>query len=174
MRSPQTPTLLTTAGVLCAMFAPSLVQAQVTLDSTVVFDSATSLYTYSYSVVNGSSIDLALVDIPVVANPAAVSSIVVPTGYQSAFDSGLGLVDFSPVLGATGFAPNSTVSGFEIVSSFKPNQEFFSGLDSQGNSFRGVTTAPGSVPEPGTLALGLTTLVTGAGLSLRRRSRRTA
>jgi len=103
-----------------------------------------------------------------------VSSIVVPTGYQSAFDSGLGLVDFSPVLGATGFAPNSTVSGFEIVSSFKPNQEFFSGLDSQGNSFRGVTTAPGSVPEPGTLALGLTTLVTGAGLSLRRRSRRTA
>ena len=58
------PRLLVTA--LAAALSAGITQAQVSVPSTVNFNSGTGIYTYSYSVLNnGPTFDLAILNVPV-------------------------------------------------------------------------------------------------------------
>lgn len=171
-RPPLSVRLLTLAGVLCALAAPGTVRAQVSVTPTVTGNFP--LFTYSYSVVNLTPLDLAIISVDMLANPLAVQNPVAPPGFLISFDPGFGtlffLEDADPLTLPT-FAPGSTVSGFTFQSPFGPTAGSFNALDINGNSFTGQTLAAATVPEPGTLLLGLA-----PGLLLmirRRRSHRT-
>lgn len=129
------------------------VSAQVLVTPTVTFNG--SVYTYSYSVMNGSANTLAIISFG--ATPAStftVQNLSAPMGFLATYDSGNGFLSFledsSPATPQT-FAPGSTVAPFTFTSTFAPGATTFQALDIFGNSFTGVTQAP--VPEPGALAL---------------------
>ena len=148
-------------AMLCgaALCLGSAAQAQVNLNSSFTFDLGTSLYTYSYSVLNGGAFDLALVDVQVPFGPNAVRNLVAPAGFNIAYDSGLGLVSFledADPFTPQSFAPGVSVGAFKFSSAFAPGRTPFSSLDILGNATNGVTT--GAVPEPATLGWGLALL----------------
>ncbi|MEP6821600.1 MAG: hypothetical protein ABI946_04545 [Chthoniobacterales bacterium] len=145
---------LTGSGIdsLSPVTSPNL-PAQVLVTPTVTFNG--SVYTYSYSVMNGSPNTLAIVSFG--AMPAAsftVQNLTAPMGFLATYDSGNGFVSFlednNPATLQT-FAPGSTVSAFTFTSTLAPGATTFEALDIFGNTYTGVTVAP--VPEPGVVAL---------------------
>jgi hypothetical protein len=145
--------------------------AQVTVSPVVTFDSGTGVFTYSYSVTNGSSNTLAIISFG--ARPTGaltVQNLSAPMGFAASYDSGNGFVSFfedndpgTPQM----FAPGSTVSPFTFTSMFGPGATTFEALDFAGNTFTGVTQAP--IPEPSVLALSALALPGLAFLLYRRR-----
>ncbi len=149
-----------TASVIAPLSSvnPAGSPPQVLVTPTVTFDG--SVYTYSYSVMNGSPNTLAIVSFG--AMPAAsftVQNLTAPMGFLATYDSGNGFVSFlednNPATLQT-FAPGSTVSAFTLTSTFAPGATTFEALDIFGNTYTGVTVAP--IPEPGVLALCLLAL----------------
>jgi hypothetical protein len=143
--------------------------ATITVDPVVSFSSGQ--YQYSYTITNPTPDDSFLIDIPVPADPAAIDDITVPAGFESAFDSGLGLVSF--LEDTLMFGPTPT-AGFSFDSPIGPGAVLFtatlvSSVDGSLYTLSGPTTAP-AVPEPATFPL-----VAAAGLglvSLGRKSKR--
>lgn len=135
----------------------SSAHAQVAVPSTVNFDAGTSLYTYSYSVMNnGPTFDLAILNVPV-APDSNLMSLLAPTGFGISFDPGVGIVSFfedSDPATTQIFSPGSTNGLFKFTSTFAPGTVTFDSLDAGGNTFTGSTQAPTTaVPEPGTIFL---------------------
>ena len=150
--------------------------AQVILTPAITFNTSTGLFAYSYSVMNGTSVSLALISLG--AQPTGtttVQNLSAPFGFSGIYDSGNGLVSFfedgNPATAPT-FAPGSTIGSFAFNSPFAPGDTTFEALDVNGNTFTGVTQAP--VPEPAPLALcGLVLPLLGF-YFLRRKSQRLA
>jgi hypothetical protein len=174
-RSRQIPKL---AALLCALSFLLPIEAAranhlVTLDATVSFDSALSLYTYNYSVTNNLFDPVAVVSFDVFALPSAVLNPTAPSGFNIFFSDVLGQVDL--VEDTETFAPGQTISGFSLQSAFAPNSSTYTYVNAiTGEAARGGTTlaptaAIAAIPEPGTLVMGLG-LVPGL-LILRRRRR---
>jgi hypothetical protein len=145
--------------------------AQVTLTPVVTFNISTGVFTYSYSVMNGSSNSLAIISFG--ARPTGaltVQNLSSPMGFAASYDSGNGFVSFfednNPATPQM-FAPGSTVSPFTFTSMFGPGTTTFEALDVAGNTFTGVTQAP--IPEPSVLALSALALPGIAFLLYRRR-----
>ncbi len=165
IRSRQCAKLLGLAGALCALVLPGAARAQVTVSPTVT--SSGGLFTYNYAVTNNTRLDLVLVTIPTISGPGSVLNLTAPAGFLASFDPGLGLVDF--IEDTQAFTAGRTFSGFRFDSPFGPVASQFTALNVQGGATRGPTLAP--VPEPGTLALGLTLAPGLILVSLRRRKR---
>ena len=130
------------------------------------------LYHYNYSITNNSSNDLFDVSLHVQAGPGIILNLSAPVGYQSAYDSGLGLVDF--LEDSSTFATGTPVSGFTFDSRLQPGRNQIDGFTFDGaniitNSFTGTTV----VPEPGTFAL-LGATVTAGAMAMRRMKSRKA
>lgn len=148
--------LIILALLSISCFGASTLRAQqVSLNAVVTFNPGSGLFTYSYSVVNGTANTLAIISFGVSpSGPQTVLSPTAPTGFGISYDPGVGLVSFfednDPNTPQT-FAPGSTVSPFAFTSRFSPGPSQFEALDTNGTSFRGVTQAP--IPEPGSLLL---------------------
>jgi hypothetical protein len=129
-----------------------------TADSVVVTPTVTSIaggYEYSYTITNNTPDDPFVIDIPVPADPAAVFDLTVPSGFKSAFDSGLGLVSF---VEDSSYFTSTPQSGFSFDSPVAPGSVMFQAtvLSSSTASLytiSGPTLAP--VPEPAYLSLSL-------------------
>lgn len=164
------PRLLATA--LAAALSAGITQAQVSVPSTVNFNSGTGIYTYSYSVLNnGPTFDLAILNVPV-APGSNLMNLTSPSGFEISFDSGVGILSFfedaNPETLPT-FSPSSTRGLFSFTSPLAPASVTFDGLDASGNSFTGMTSAPAvAVPEPGILSLLGVTLMAPSLLARRR------
>lgn len=165
-------------GVLAALAAaaalPGIARAQVLVNGNAVFNG--TQFDYSYSVVNNTALQLAIVSINVFALPDAVLNPAAPEGFLISFDPGVGLVSFLEDNEASTpqtFAPGSTVGFFTFQSAFAPNPSSFEALDIEGNSFTGQTIAPApavAAPEPATLALlGMVSGAQATALFVRRR-----
>lgn len=145
------------------------VSAQVVITPMVTLNAG--VYTYSYSVMNGSANTLAIVSFGAMpASSFTVQNLTAPMGFLATYDSGNGLVSFlEDNSGATPqtFAPGSTVTPFTFTSTFAPGATSYEALDIFGNPFTGVTQAP--VPEPGVLALCILALPVFVFLVQRRR-----
>ena len=107
-----------------------------------------SLYKYAYSIVNDTPDDSFLIDIPVPKDPDAVLDLTAPAGFETAFDSGLGLVSF---LENTSMFGSTPAAGFSFESPDAPGAVDFDAtlLSSSSGSLytlAGPTVAP--VPEP--------------------------
>ncbi|HZO92119.1 MAG TPA: PEP-CTERM sorting domain-containing protein [Chthonomonadaceae bacterium] len=162
--------LLGLAGAACAILMLCQARAQ-SVDVTPTVTFANGLYHYDYSIFNDTAEELAIVSIGVLPGPNTVLNPTAPTGYQASYDSGLGIVDFLPELGAGGFDPGSTVNGFLFDSPIPPGQSSFSALTASGVPIMGITQAP--VPEPQSLALlGAAAAVSTVALRRRRPTRR--
>jgi hypothetical protein len=112
-------------------------------------------YTVSETLTNSLGDDVFLIDIPVVADPSAVTNLMTPAGFESAFDSGLGLVSF--LEDTTDFS-STPQSGFSFDSPFAPGSVTFSASvlsSTNGDIYTtsGLTTSPAPAPEPGYLGL---------------------
>jgi hypothetical protein len=108
------------------------------------------LFHYDYSITNNTGDDLLIVDITVPKDPSLVSGLTAPSGFQAAFDSGLGLVSF---LEDSSFFTASPIEGLAFDS---PNSPAASSFDATVfNAALGLYTVPGPtvspvvVPEPG-------------------------
>lgn len=166
------PRLLAIA--LAAAFSAGISQAQVTVPSTVAFNTGTGLYTYSYSVMNnGPTFDLAIVNVPV-ASGGNLMNLTSPSGFTISFDPGPGIVSFledSDAGTLPTFSPGSTRGLFSFTSPLAPASVTFDALDAGGNSFMGTTSGPTVlIPEPGTLSLLGAALMAPALLARRRRN----
>lgn len=156
------------AGALCLLSAPCAVRAQVSMPTVTLVN---GLFRYNYSIRNTSPNDLLDVDIHVLSGAGVVANVVMPTGFESLYDPGLGLVSFFED------APNSftatPISGFGFDSAFGPRSSIF---DANYTPDGGLTITTSSsntlapVPEPGSLAL-IGALGTIAACALRRRKR---
>lgn len=163
--------------VAATWFAGSTMSfAQVSVTPTITFSMTTGLFTYSYSVTNGSTNTLAIISFG--AQPTGtitVQNLSAPTGFLATYDSGNGFISFlednNPGTPQT-FAPGSTIAPFVFNSPFAPGNTTFQALDVNGNTFTGITQAP--IPEPGTLALCALALPFGFYLHRRRKSQRRA
>jgi hypothetical protein len=116
-------------------------------------------YEYAYTITNNTPDDPFIIDIPVPADPTAISNLTAPAGFTSAFDSGLGLVSF---LADTNNFTSTPQSGFFFDSPDAPGSVMFQATvlsASTGDLYTisGPTTAP--VPEPASIALCLLPVV---------------
>jgi hypothetical protein len=148
------------------------VSAQVAVNPTVSFNLSTGVYTYSYSVFNGTNNSLAIISFGASpSGPTTVQNLTAPTGFFATYDSGNGFISFledsSPGTPQM-FAPGSTVAPFTLTSMFAPGATSFQALDIFGNTFTGVTQAP--IPEPGVFALAALAIPGFAVLLYRRRA----
>lgn len=159
------------AVALFGVLSLGAASAQVTLTPTTVLIG--SLYTYNYSVFNGSPETLAITTLNLGGISSGLTGLTAPLGFGIDFDSNLNLVSFfedsDPATLQT-FAPGSTVSGFSFISPFAPTSVGFESLSELGNTFTGTTLGPVAVPEAGTTALFLS-LTTGMSAFLVRRRR---
>ena len=110
-------------------------------------------YEYAYTITNNTPDDPFLIDIPVPEDPSAVTNLMAPAGFTSAFDPGLGLVSF---LEDTSFFTSTPQSGFSFDSPDAPGLATFQATVLSSSTFdlytiSGSTTAP--VPEPAFLWL---------------------
>lgn len=140
--------LVTSAGATAA-------SVTVTPDVTVIASGYNYSYTISESITDATTDDVFLIDIPVVADPSAVTNLTSPAGFTTAFDSGLGLVSF---LENTSFFSSTPLSGFSFDSPFAPEMVTFDASvlsSTTGNIYTvsGLTSSPAPVPEPGYLGL---------------------
>ncbi len=123
-------------------------QAAVTIASNVT--SAGGVFTYSYSVTNSGSMDLAFIDIPI--GQSLVTNLTAPTGFGIFADSGLvSFFEDADFFTPQTFAPNSTVQFFTYDSLVAPVSVTFSAQDTNGDVFTGTTQS--AVPEPSSLLL---------------------
>lgn len=158
-----------TGGLLSAfglLIATSQAHAQVDVTPTVSF--ANGLYSYDYSIMNSSLEDLALVNINVTSGIFTIQNLMAPTGFQSVYDTNLGIVTFlsdSEVFGA-----GTTLNGFTFDSPYAPSATMFDALSLNGTPFVGTTQGP-VVPEPGSIALLAGLGMTGMLARNRRRKR---
>jgi hypothetical protein len=148
-----------------ALSAPA--QAAAIISGNATFNSATSDYTYTYSVMNsGTTDDLVLISIPVFS-PLGVTNINAPMGFSLTYDMSQGWVNFiedGSILTPETFAPGSTVGLFSFNSATAPGSAAFMAFDASGNEFSGLTAAP--VPEA---SASLLALLAGFTAALRRR-----
>ncbi len=108
---------------LAALLALTIAQgtaarAQISVTPTVT--PGAGLFTYSYSITNGGTFDLAFVNI---AADGVNSAVTAPTGFIGFFDPGVRLVTFAEDADAgtpQTFAPGLTISGFSFTSLFGP------------------------------------------------------
>ena len=104
---------------------------QVTVPSLVTFSLATGQYTYNYSVMDATVMELAIVNVPA-SRQSALMNLIAPTGFGISFDPGVGIVSFfqdnNPTTNGS-FAANSTVTGFSFTSAFGPGGVTFDALD---------------------------------------------
>jgi len=125
-------------------------------------------FEYAYTITNNTPDDAFIVDIPVPADPLAITDLTAPSGFTAAFDSGLGLVSF---LEDTSFFTSTPQSGFFFDSPDAPGSVTFQAtvlnLDTGLYTVSGPTMAP--VPEPAYLSLCL--LPVFAWMLIRRRYR---
>ncbi len=165
--------LLLLGGVGGVFFTPRAARAQITVTPTITNNGTT--FTYSYSVFNGSGVDLSLIQFQTIKQQNALTNLQAPLGFDINFDPGNGFVTFfedNDPNTTQSFAPNSTIAPFTFDSAFGPAETAFSGLDDNGGGFAGTTMAPSvmAVPEPGTLPLLGLTLAPGLLLASRRHS----
>jgi hypothetical protein len=147
-----------------------------TADQVVVAPTVTPIaggYEYAYTITNNTPDDPFIIDIPVPADPAAVTDLTAPLGFTAAFDSGLGLVSF---LEDTNFFTSTPQSGFFFDSPDGPGSVMFQAtllsIDTGGlYTLSGPTMAP-AVPEPAYLWLCLLPVL--AWLPMHRRARRSS
>ncbi len=107
-------------------------------------------YTISETITAATGDDVFLIDIPVVADPSAVTDLTAPAGFTTAFDSGLGLVSF---LEDTSSFDSTPLGGFSFDSPFSPGTVAFDASvlsSTTGDIYdvSGVTTSPAPSPEP--------------------------
>lgn len=140
------------AAAIALITAAGGAQAQLAVDANVT--ASGGLFHYNYTITNNNALD-DLFDVAIHVNPTsnAVFNISTPTGFKSAFDPGLGLVDF--VEDTNVFASSTPISGFSFDSAYGPASGAFDGnFLSVGNgqiyTVTGTTLTPTSpVPEPG-------------------------
>ena len=152
-------------------------QAQVIINPPVSLGVG-GIWHYNYTITNTSATDdLFDVTIHTLPIPNGVTGLVTPTGFKSAFDSGLGLVDF--LEDTNNFLFNVPITGFGFDSRFGPGSGVFDGnflSAASGNiiTVSGRTLAPigSAVPEPGAMALFGSMAAVSGGLFARSRSRR--
>ena len=153
-------------GMLCLLTLPGIANAQV---SVPVVTFANGLYHYDYSIVNTSADDLFDVSIHVLPGAGKVFNISAPIGFASAYDSVLGLVDFTEDTGLFTAAP---LSGFTYNSGLAPMSSTFDANFAP--LAGGITTTSGTtlaaVPEPGSIMLFASAGVI-AGFATRRKRR---
>lgn len=163
------PSFLCKAVCAAAIAGTGSAHAAVVLDGSATFNTATSDYTYTYSVTNAGLTDyLVLISIPVFS-PLGVSNVFAAPGFLLQFDSFQGwvnLIEDGSVLTAQSFAPGSTVEPFRFNSASAPVTVNFIAYDASGAEFTGAVIAP--VPEAASAGL---TIAAGAALALRRRRR---
>jgi hypothetical protein len=132
-------------------------------------------YEYAYTITNNTPDDPFIIDIPVLADPSAIFDLTAPSGFTSAFDSGLGLVSF---LEDSSNFTSTPQSGFSFDSAFAPGAVTFQATvlsSTTGGIYTisGPTLGPNAaVPEPAYVSLWL--LATFAGLVIYRRNRLSA
>ena len=161
------------SGVLAAPLMLCLGSAALAQAPTVIpaFTFSGGVYHFNYTVTNNSTNDLFDVSLHVPTGAGIIFNLTAPAGYQAAYDSGLGLVDF--LEDSSIFATGTPVSGFTFDSRLQPGRNQIDGLtvDSNGNiittSFIGTTVTP----EPGTFALLGAAVSVGAVVMRRRKSR---
>jgi hypothetical protein len=127
-----------------------------TADQVVVTSTVTPItggYEYAYTITNNTADDPFIIDIPVPADPTAISDLTVPSGFTSAFDSGLGLVSF---LEDTSNFTSTPQGGFFFDSPVAPGAVTFQATVLSSTTFdlytiSSPTLAP--VPEPAYLSL---------------------
>jgi hypothetical protein len=112
-------------------------------------------YTISETLTDSTGDDVFLIDIPVVADPSAVTNRMTPAGFRSAFDSGLGLVSFIEDTSSFSSTPQG---GFSFDSPFAPGSVTFAAqvlsLTTGGiYTDSGLTTSAAPAPEPSYLGL---------------------
>lgn len=117
-------------------------------------------YRYELTIGNSGPDDLALVsltDAPL-GDPLIGASVACPAGFTASYDSGLGFLDFTGLLGD--FLAGTSIGVFAFESLAGPGSSFtvFEALDVNGVGERGIVSFT-LVPEPGAagtaLALGL-------------------
>lgn len=144
-------------------------------DSVVVTPTVTPIaggFQYSYTITNNTPDDPFVIDIPVPADPSAIFDLTAPSGFESAFDSGLGLVSF--VEDSSNFT-STPQSGFFFDSPDAPGSVMFQATvlsSTTGGLYTisGPTLAP--VPEPAYISLWFLTGF--LGLLVYRRNRHSA
>jgi hypothetical protein len=121
--------------------------ATVTLTSNVTANG--NVYHYDYTIANGTADDAFLIDIPVLANSSIVN-LAAPAGFNTAFDSGLGLVSF---LEDTAMFTATPLGGFGFDSPNAPGTVTFAAslLSEAGDIYTISGNAIAPVPEPGFL-----------------------
>lgn len=143
------------AGLIAIIASqPQAAHAQAPIIS-AVYTQGGGLFNYNFSVQNLGSFTLA--DISITVGSASVLNPVAPTGFQIAYDPGLGLVDFLADNNAAtpqDFFAGTTVSGFRFTSNTLLNGARFDATDDQGIPTNGTVRATAvAAPEPGTLGL---------------------
>jgi hypothetical protein len=119
------------------------------------------LFQYDYSITNQTADDLPVLDIAVTPD-ITIGDLTAPTGFETAYDPGLGLVSFLENTASFGSTP---LSGFMFDSSVAPSATTFTATLQDLTTFA-VSTMSGStqgpvVPEPTMLmpcALGMAAL----------------
>ena len=153
-------------AVIAGIAFASSAQAQLIVTPTIT--PIGSQFHYNYSVTNNTPNDIFDVDVSVRPGAGVLTNLVAPTGFQIAYDSGLGLVSF---LEDTSTFSSSPTTGVMFDSYLPPRTTPFAGnyLDSNFNiqTTTGFTQGA-NVPEPGLLTLVSGFAVAGA-LIIRRR-----
>jgi len=150
--------ILRTVGIFrvltLSIVASAIAQAGVVTVSAVVTPGS-GLFQYDYSIANGTADDLFDLDIAVTPG-IAITDLSAPAGFDTAYDSGLGLVSF---LEDTASFDSTPLSGFIFDSSIAPATTTFTAqlLDSDFDIIPtpGTTTGPvaAAAPEPASLTL---------------------
>ena len=147
------------AALLCAaaasVFAAPSAHAQLPVVS-AVFAQTGNTFNYNFSVFNNTPNILAIVNINL-PQGATISNFSAPTGFQTTYDSGVGIVSFladaDPNTPQDFFA-GTTVNGFLLSSQTNLNGVGFDALDDQGNFYAGTVSAvAAAAPEPSSLGL---------------------
>ncbi len=160
--------LLVIPAIFAGMWVGQASRADLVLSPMIT--SSNGVFTYDYTIMNDTSMDLALVNLFVPAGPGEIMNVMAPSGFQGVYDSGLGIVTF--------LSDSSTITsgfsgdGFSFQTTDAPGTINTSALSLTGDSL--VGTAVGPVPEPGSMAFlaGAGSLF--AGTILRSRRKRTA
>jgi hypothetical protein len=134
-----------------SIIASAIAQASTVVVTPVVTPNG-ALFQYDYSISNGTADDLAVLDIAVTPG-VTIQDLTAPNGFDTAFDSGLGLVSFLENTASFGPAP---LSGFIFDSPVAPAATTFTATLFDPNTLD-VSTVSGStqgpvVPEPSELA----------------------